>query len=69
MAVLEQQYLGKISIFPILIQAGGQCRKAIMSGRRKPWKQPRLSSYFLAQLSPFFRATTHLTLPRPFRLH
>ena len=42
---------------------------AIVSGRRKPWKRPRLSSYFLAQLSPFFWATTHLTLPRPFRLH
>ena len=55
MAVIEQQYQGKISFFSNFNPGWWSVRtKAIVSGRRNAGNSRDCSSYFLAQLSPFF---------------
>ena len=65
MAVLEQQYLGKISIFSNFNPGWWSVRtNAIVSGRRKRWKQQRLFLIFLSATLAVFGQL----LPPPPRL-
>ena len=68
MAVLEQQYQGKISFFSNFNPGWWSMQtNAIVSGRRKRWKQQRLFLIFLSATLAVFGQL--LSPPTPFCLH